>query len=123
MDLFAPITAARLPVTESGHQEDLVNALSLPAYLPSEPLDAYLRRCMEAPGVNNSELARALKMNRSGLYQIKKGTLVATPPVLTRFGALAGVVEDTPAMRETLALFGLIESAEIGWQARASLSG
>lgn len=97
--------------------------LSLPLYQPDEKLEDYLRRCMADPGTNTTALARAMGLNRTGLYRIRDGTGQASPPTLTRFGAVSGVLKDTPETRETLTLLRLLDHAEIGWRAQAGTVG
>lgn len=93
--------------------------LTLPPHEAGERLEDYLRRCIRAPEVNTTTLARAMGLNRTGLYRIRDGAGQASPSTLARFGALSGVLQNTESVREFLALLRLLEAAEVGWAAQS----
>lgn len=100
-----------------------MDKLLLPPHESGERLEVYLRRCMADPQVNTTALARAMGLNRTGLYRIRDGTGQASPPTLARFGAVAGVLKDTPEVRKTLSLLRLLEHAEVGWRVQLDTIG
>ena len=92
----------------------------IPRHEAGEGLEEYLRHVLNTPSVSIGDLARWLDVQRTALCKIQAGG-GASIDTITKFGALTGVLERTPARIETLNLFGVLESAEAGWAMRAKL--